>query len=94
MSSGLKYMRVLEAILHVDFGLDLSRLHPAGERADCLPHARQIIEREEAFQPSMRTDQIEIVDPLYRRVYSFGGVQVKFAAALCSPFPKKCATAG
>ena len=41
MSSGLEYMRVLKAILHVDFGLDLSRLHPAGERADRLPRARQ-----------------------------------------------------
>jgi hypothetical protein len=41
MSSELKYMRVLKAILHVDFGLDLSRLHPAGERADRLPRARQ-----------------------------------------------------
>jgi hypothetical protein len=32
--------RVLQAVLHVDLGLDLSRLHPAGERADRLARAR------------------------------------------------------
>ena len=31
--------RVLEAILHVDFGLNLSCLHPVGERADRLGRA-------------------------------------------------------
>jgi hypothetical protein len=42
--------RVLEAILHVDFGLDPSRLHPAGERADRLARAR----RSSAIKPSIR----------------------------------------
>src|ERR1700722_12546028 len=53
--------RVLEAVLHVDLGLKLSRLHPAGERRDRLGGARHVIEHEEAFHPPALHDQVEVV---------------------------------
>src|ERR1700733_13974770 len=53
--------RILKAVLHVDFGLELSGLHPAGERIDRLGGARQVIEHDEAFHPPALHDQVEIV---------------------------------
>src|SRR5271165_4528415 len=53
--------RVLQAMLHVDLVLQLSRLHPAGERADRLRSARHIIEHDEALHPSALDDQVEVV---------------------------------
>jgi hypothetical protein len=43
--------RVLQAMLRVDLGLELSFLHPAGERTDRLRSARHVIEYE---KPSIR----------------------------------------
>ena len=60
--------RVLQTMLHVDFVLDLPRLHQAGKRADRLRRARQIIEHEEALDPSAPGDQVEVVPRSRRRL--------------------------
>ena len=74
--------RILQAVLHVDLVLQLSRLHPAGERADRLGSARHVIEHDEAFHPSALDDEVEVVLRSRRRL---GRVVVRDPAAKHNP---------
>src|SRR5271165_7488858 len=60
--------RVLQAMLHVDLVLELSCLHPAGERADRLRSAQHVIGHDEALHPSAPEDQVEVVLRSRRRL--------------------------
>src|ERR1700729_2128449 len=74
--------RVLQAMLRVDLGLELSLLHPAGERTDRLRSARHVIEYDEALHPAALDDQVELALRSRRRL---GRVVVRDPAAKNNP---------
>ena len=74
--------RVFQAVLGVNLGLELSFMHPAGERADRFGRARHVIEYDEALHPSTLDDQVKVVLRSRRRL---GRVVVRDPAAKHNP---------